>query len=46
MLFRFDGFWKLLLGNVGALIFYNYAGFQITTVLLLVTILIIMTNNR
>ena len=46
MLFKFNIFWKLLIGNTAALIFYNYAGFQITTVLLLSTFLIIATNRR
>ncbi len=46
MLFTFNSFWKVLLGNMAVLIFYNYAGFQITTVLLLSTLLIMSTNNR
>jgi len=46
MLFKFNIFWKLVLGNIVALIFFNYAGFEITTVLLLTTMLIMLTNGR
>jgi hypothetical protein len=45
MLFRFNFFWKLLLSTFAAWIFYLFAGFELTVIMLLTIIAISETND-
>jgi hypothetical protein len=45
MLYTFNIFWRLLLGNLVALTLYNFAGFEITAVLILASMLILIANK-
>jgi|TARA_B100000575_G_C23127612_1_gene653543 hypothetical protein len=44
MLFTFSKFWQVILANTAALLFLNLAGFEITLVLLLCTMLVILAD--
>jgi len=46
MLYTFNIFWKLLLGNLAALTLYNFVGFEITAVLILASVLILIVNKQ